>query len=131
GGALLLLCGRYNTFPGTSREYQSCETQPRAHSQTIYISWYTPQAFTVRSDGHGSYTEVVERQAGNPQSLSVYVDASQLRAGWSGVVGNTADATIQGKTPAVRAAAFARLLDNATLVFEGPLTQNQTVTYHF
>jgi Protein of unknown function (DUF4012) len=131
GGALLLLCGRYNTFPGTGLEYQSCETEPRAHSQTIYITWYTPRAFAVRADGHGSYTEVVEHQAGNPQSLAVYVDASLLRAGGSGVSGITPDATIQGKTPAARAAAFAALLGNATLVFEGPLSQNQTVTYHF
>ncbi|HEU4782218.1 MAG TPA: hypothetical protein VFS83_02650, partial [Ktedonobacterales bacterium] len=131
GGALLLLCGRYNTFPGTGPEYQSCETEPRAHSQTIYISWYTPRAFTVRSDGHGTYTEVVEHQAGNPQSLAVYVDASQLRAGWSGASANTPDATTQGKTPEARAAAFAALLGNATLAFAGPLAQNQTVTYHF
>ncbi len=131
GGALLLLCGRYNTFPGTGREYQSCETEPRAHSQTIYISWYTPRALTVRADGHGTYTEVVEHQAGNPQSLAVYVDASLLRMGWSGAPANTPDATIQGKTPEARAAAFAALLGNATLVFAGPLTQNQTVTYRF
>src|SRR5690348_5729032 len=131
GGALLLLCGRYNTFPGIGSEYQSCETEPRAHSQTIYISWYTPQAFTVHADGHGSYTEVVERQAGNPQSLAVYVDASLLRTGWSGAPGNMTDGTIQGKTPGARAAAFAALLGNAALVFAGPLTQNQTVTYRF
>ncbi|HEX5548447.1 MAG TPA: hypothetical protein VFX24_13630, partial [Ktedonobacterales bacterium] len=131
GGALLLLCGRYNTFTGTGPEYQSCETEPRAHSQTIYISWYTPRAFAVRADGHGTYTEVVEHQAGNPQSLAVYVDASLLRTGWSGAASNTADATIQGKTPEARATAFAELLGNATLVFAGPLTQNQTVTYRF
>jgi hypothetical protein len=131
GGALLLLCGRYSSFPGTGPEYQSCETEPRAHSQTIYISWYTPRAFDVRADGHGTYTEVVEHQAGNPQSLAVYVDASQLRAGWSGALANTPDATIQGKTPEARAAAFAALLGNATLVFAGPLSENQTVTYHF
>lgn len=131
GGALLLLCGRYSAFPGTGPEYQSCETEPRAHSQTIYISWYTPRALTVGADGHGSYTEVVERQAGNSQSLAVYVDASQLRAGWSGVSEIAPDMTTQGKTPAARAAAFATLLGNATLVFAGPLAQNQTVTYHF
>ncbi len=131
GGALLLLCGRYSAFPGTGPEYQNCETEPRAHSQTIYISWYTPQAFTVRADGHVAYTEVVERQAGNPQSLAVYVDASLLRTGWSGALGNTPDETIRGATSEARATAFAALLDNATLVFAGPLTQNQTVTYHF
>ena len=131
GGALLLLCGRYNTFPGTGPEYQSCETEPRAHSQTIYISWYTPRAFAVRADGHGTYTELVEHQAGNPQSLAVYVDASQLRTGWSGAPAITPDETVQGKTPEARAAAFAALLGNATLAFEGPLSQNQTVTYHF
>jgi hypothetical protein len=131
GGALLLLCGRYNTFPGTGPEYQSCETEPRAHSQTIYISWYTPRAFAVRADGHGSYTEVVEHQAGNPQSLAVYVDASQLHTGGSGALGNIPDATVLGKTPEARAAAFAALLGSAALVFEGPLAQDQTVTYHF
>ncbi|HEY7341707.1 MAG TPA: DUF4012 domain-containing protein [Ktedonobacterales bacterium] len=131
GGALLLLCGRYSTFPGTGPEYQSCETEPRAHSQTIYISWHTPRAFTVRPDGHGSYTEVIEHQAGNPQSLAVYVDAGLLRTGWSGAAASTPDGTIQGKTPGARATAFAALLGNATLVFAGPLTHNQTVTYHF
>jgi hypothetical protein len=85
----------------------------------------------VRADGHGTYTELVEHQAGNPQSLAVYVDTSQLRAGWAGATANTPDETVQGKTPEARAAAFAALLGNATLAFEGPLSQNQTVTYHF
>jgi len=44
--------------------------------------------------------------------------------------GNTPDGTIQGKTPGARATAFAALLGNATLVLAGPLTQNQTATYH-
>ena len=56
---------------------------------------------------------------------------SQLRTGWSGAPAITPDETVQGKTPEARAAAFAALLGNATLAFEGPLSQNQTVTYHF
>lgn len=131
GGALLVLCGRYDTFTNTDHEYRSCETEPEAHTQTIYISWYTQNAFTPRADGHGSYAEVVEHQAGNSQALTVYVDTSQLRATQERVGATTPDYTIQGDTSAARDAAFAALLNKVTVVYNGPLIQDLTVAYKF
>jgi Protein of unknown function (DUF4012) len=131
GGALLVLCGQYSTFRSTSLEYPSCEKTPKAHTQTIYISWYTPNAYTQQADGHGTYTEVVEQQAGNTQSLTVTIDMSQLRAAQPAMPGASADAIVTGATPTIRAAAFARLLDRSVKIFAGPLDHDQTVSFGF
>lgn len=131
GGALLVLCGQYSTFVGTGREYQSCEKTPKAHSQTIYISWYTPNAFAPQTNGHGSYTEVVEHQAGNPQWLTVYVDTSQLQTASPALASTTPDMIIAGSTPKARNSAFALLVAHTTKVFDQALTQDQTVMFNF
>lgn len=131
GGALLVLCGQYDTFINTSREYASCEAHPKPHSQTIYISWYTPNAFTPRPDGHGSYTEMVQHQAGNKQRLTVYVDTSQLHSPQPAGADAVSDPVIAASTPTARDSAFAALLGQARRVFNGPLDQDQTVTFNF
>lgn len=85
-----------------------------ARTQNIYITYYTPHAFTMDADGHGTYTELVEKQAGASDfltgvgnTLTVYVDTSQLRAkhpniGTDPTINNETQwaALIQGKKPA-------------------------------
>ncbi|HEV2459513.1 MAG TPA: hypothetical protein VGS80_14240, partial [Ktedonobacterales bacterium] len=68
-------------------DFQTCYTAPITRTQNIYIEWYTPNAFTIDASGHGTYTELVEKQAGSGDFLlgvgdylTVYVDTSQLHA---------------------------------------------------
>ncbi len=85
---------------------------PIARTQNIYIEWYTPHAFTIGADGHGTYTELVEKQPGSADFatgvgdyLTVYVDTSLLhrRSGFTGdaTITSTAQwaALIAGKKP--------------------------------
>ena len=62
-------------------------------SQTIYLDWYTPHAYAVDANGHGTYTELVEKQPGSADYLTVYVDASQVHAA-APDTGTLADATL-------------------------------------
>ena len=70
---------------------------PPSRTENIYIEWYTPHAFTIGTDGHGTYTELVEKQPGSADFaigvgdyLTVYVDTSLLH----GKSGFTGDPTI-------------------------------------
>jgi hypothetical protein len=55
------------------------ETLP-SHTQVIYIDFYTPHAFTMDANRHGTYSEVVEKQSGSVDYLTVYVNTSQVHA---------------------------------------------------
>ncbi len=57
-----------------------CLNQPVMRSQTIFLDWYTPHAYTKDASGHGTYTELVQKQPGSVDYLTVYVDASQVGA---------------------------------------------------
>lgn len=101
-----------------------CKTAHVNH-QVIDVEWYTPHAWTPSGNGHGTYTELVEKQAGtqgihgSTVTLSVYLDTSQLsstdaiRTDWT-------DATL-------RVAA----LGGARQIFAQSLESDQTIAANF
>jgi hypothetical protein len=130
-GNLLVLCGDTPTFVDTGVEYNACEHHPQPHTQTIYITWYTPNAFTMDASGHGTYSMLVERQAGSKDSLTVYVSTAQLQKAQPSPNGNTPDLTVKGDNDGARQAYFAQLIKGAKKVYNGPLDQNRTITVQF
>ncbi|WIG58113.1 MAG: hypothetical protein OJF49_000858 [Ktedonobacterales bacterium] len=124
----------FSTWQGTGPggDYdQGCPFNASPHTQNIYITWYTPHAFTMDANGHGTYTELVEKQAGSGDFLlklgnylTVYVDTSQLHAknpNLDNVTITSEDqwaALLQGKKPL-------KGYDNL------PLDQNTVVTFGF
>ena len=110
-GTLLVQCGpsqNPNDYSANS-DRPACDKNLYKHTQTIYIEWYTPHAFTMDAHGHGTYSELAEKQAGSVDSVTVYVDTSQLHA-WQPQLGDYTfsqggaddafSALIQGKKPA-------------------------------
>jgi len=110
-GAVTVNCGPNPSLVATNTPADSsaCQTSPTSNTQTIYLEWYTPHAFTMGSDGHGTYSELVEEQPGRGDFLlgvgdylTVYVDTSQLHSsnssvdttpivdesGWTALIGN-------------------------------------------
>jgi hypothetical protein len=99
-GELTINCDTPGLLPGTSAALQWSGTSkpdkqncfanasvPQAYTQTINIEWYTPHAFTMDADGHGTYSELIQEQPGSGDFLlgsgdylSVYVDTSQLHS---------------------------------------------------
>jgi hypothetical protein len=88
-GALTVNCGPSADLlaTNTAADSTACQNNPTPHTQTIYLEWYTPHAFTPQADGHGTYSEVVEEQPGSGDfllgigdRLTVYVDTSQLHS---------------------------------------------------
>ncbi len=108
---------------------QSCNLNPNTNHQVIDVEWYTPNAWTPSGNGHGVYTEMVEKQAGtdgpptktNPSgsvvTVQVYVDTGLLHQ--SNVQGiDWTDATLRAEG-----------LKHAKQVFNGPLASDATVSY--
>jgi hypothetical protein len=86
-GALTVNCGPNQGWQNYGLDSTACQNSPTPNTQTIYLEWYTPHAFTPQADGHGTYSEVVEEQPGSGDfllgigdRLTVYVDTSQLHA---------------------------------------------------
>jgi hypothetical protein len=117
-GPLLVMCGStaqtdWGSYNAHMQEYTECESSPQSHTQTIFLSWYTPHAYTVDASGHGTYTELVEKQAGDQPTLAVYVTR-----------GN-----ISGPQQITDLGTFNDLAAKAQQAFKGPLIQNQIVSY--
>ncbi|HEY8324070.1 MAG TPA: hypothetical protein VIG77_06225, partial [Ktedonobacterales bacterium] len=117
-GPLLVMCGStqqtdWGSYNAHVQEYTDCESSPQSHTQTIFLSWYTPHAYTVDASGHGTYTELVEKQAGDQPTLAVYVTR-----------GN-----ISGPQQITDLGTFNDLAAKAQQAFKGPLIQNQIVSY--
>ena len=90
------MCGSVTNYVDfdSGREKKECDTNDYKndvkHTQNVYLSWYTPNAYTRDANGHGSYSLLVQKQAGtqvylNGQSTSsttvtVYVDTSKVNA---------------------------------------------------
>jgi hypothetical protein len=143
-GPLLLSCGPAMPMTDTvettadfnqwnsNNDVTGCDTQPITRSQNIYIEWYTPHAFTMDASGHGTYTELVEKQAGSADFLqgvgdylTVYVDTSQLHASHPQV----GQITIGGADPDGQ---FAALIKGHTpLINNQQIQSNVTVSYDF
>lgn len=118
-GPLLVLCGSsqqgdWGSFSNAQEKYD-CGQPQVAHTQNIFISWYTPHAYTVGANGHGTYTELVEKQAGDQPQLSVYVTRGNL----------------DGPQVVTDLGTFSSLIANAQKVFGGPLSKNELVSYSF
>jgi uncharacterized protein DUF4012 len=118
-GSLLVMCGAipqenigaYDSGP----EYQACETSPQPHTQTIFISWYTPHAYTIGTDGHGTYSELVEKQAGGVTHLTVYITRGSLPQHQKIIDLDT----------------FTAQASRMQKIFDGALAQNQVVHFSF
>lgn len=80
-GAVFLRCGASPSYSQVdiATEHQQCTDNSQPHTQTIYIEWYTPHAFTRDANGHGTYTMTVEKQPGAVDHLTVYID-NQINA---------------------------------------------------
>ncbi len=118
-GPLLVMCGSipqgdWNDYQAT-QESADCGSPQAPHTQTIFISWYTPHAYTVDASGHGTYSELVEKQAGDAPHLSVYVTRG----------------AINGPQTISDLGTFNGLTAKAQKVFDGTLTKNQIVSYSF
>jgi hypothetical protein len=123
-GALLVMCGSLpqNEISAygvgahdANGEYTDCTTNPQPHTQNIFISWYTPNAYTVDANGHGTYTELIEKQAGDIPNLMVYVSRGSLRG--PQIISDTDT--------------FSSLIAHTKSIFNGPLAQNETISYSF
>lgn len=135
-GRIVMPCSQYPDgtpfFNATPESAYPCVTNFTSH-QVINIEWYTPDAWTPAAAGHGTYSELIEKQPGteivrkvgngfapgSTVTASVFVDTSQLRAGQSDSIDWT-DATL-------RAAG----LKGAKKAFDGQLDANTTVTFSF
>jgi hypothetical protein len=82
--------------------------QMPTHTQVIYIDFYTPHAFTMDASGHGTYSELVEKQSGSNDFLTVYVNTSQLHAA-SPHTGTVGDGTLTITTEDQFSALIAKL----------------------
>ena len=121
-GALTVLCGPYSHVSQINASTQviedsTCDTpQATPHTTNIFLSWYTPHAATVDPSGHGTWSELVERQAGSNSQLTVYIANNHSVSAGNQV---TDDATFQS------------LLQSAKKIYDQPLAANTTVTYSF
>src|SRR5262249_50238274 len=127
-GALSVNCGptQGEQYTSGSPDSYACQNAPTPQTQTIYLEWYTPHAFTPQATGHGTYSEVVEEQPGSGDFLlgigdylTVYVDTSQL---------HSATPTL-ASTPVTDDAGFQQLIANLHTVHgfnHVPLNQDMT-----
>jgi hypothetical protein len=111
--------------PGSYGVTNTCNADAHTNFKTFDIEWYTPNAWTPGANGHGTYSELVEKQAGTEDShgstvtVTVYVDLSQLHSSRAGA-GDWTD-------PDLRAAA----LKGAKKAFDAKLEGNTVVTFSF
>ncbi len=150
-GGLLVMCGTATNYVDfdSGREKKECDSNnfknAVKHTQNVYVSWYTPNAYTRDANGHGSYSLLVQKQAGtqvylNGQSTSsttvtVYVDTSKVNA--QSVDLPTNDATlVTGDSTQLRSQrdnAFNKLTQQQGLQkpFDGPLTSDTSIAVGF
>jgi uncharacterized protein DUF4012 len=150
-GGLLVMCGKainYVDFD-SGVEKKECDSNnfkdAVKHTQNVYLTWYTPNAYTRDANGHGSYSLFVQKQAGtqvylNGQStssttLTVYVDTSKVNAQSGDLPTN--DATlVTGDSTQLRSQrdnAFNKLTQQQGLQkpFDGPLTSDVSIAMGF
>jgi hypothetical protein len=150
-GGLLVMCGTVTNYVDfdSGRERKVCESNDFKdsvkHTQNVYLSWYTPNAYTRDANGHGSYSLLVQKQAGtqvylNGQNTSsttvtVYVDTSKVNAQSADLPTN--DATlVTGDSTLLRSQrddAFSRLTQQQGLQkpFDGPLLSDTSIAVTF
>ncbi len=132
-GPVLVTCGgvtNFSTYDPTA-ELATCRAHPGPQTLNIYLTWYTPQAFTLDARGHGTYTEQVEKQPGSVDSLAVYVVTTWLRGPSASASAWLADVPHWSEDATARDAAFADLVAGARRIASGPLSADTTITYRF
>jgi hypothetical protein len=103
----------------------TCNGAAATNFKTFSIEWYTPNAWTPGANGHGTYSELVEKQPGTEDShgstvtVTVYVDTSQLRAAQPGA-GDWTDSNLR-----------AQALKGAKKAFDGKLEGDTVVSFNF
>ncbi|HEX6123660.1 MAG TPA: DUF4012 domain-containing protein, partial [Ktedonobacterales bacterium] len=131
-GPVLVTCGGVTDFSryDPRQELALCQSHPTPQTITIYVTWLTPHAFTLDANGHGTYTELVEKQPGSVNHLRVYISTSAL----SGLAAPSAlqrqAARLATLSAPQREARFAALLLSASPVYDAPLLTDTTITYH-
>jgi hypothetical protein len=115
----------YSLLPQIASSGQpACNLDPATNHQTINVEWYTPNAWTPTGSGHGTYSEVAQKQSGTESAqgsvvkASVYVDTSQLHA---------AQQSVDWTNATLRAGA----MQHATKVFDQLLEGDTTISYAF
>jgi Protein of unknown function (DUF4012) len=104
----------------SAQDNADCTNAPQPHSQTVYVSWYTPHAYAVRAGGGGTYSEMIQKQPGTTLSLPNGQHGSQVQLA---VYVSTSQAA------ATDDQAFAQLLAGATRIYDAPLLADTTVHY--
>lgn len=132
-GPILVPCGTEGRliYYNSVQDYTACDTHPTPHTRDIYITWYTPHAVALTASGHGTYTELVQKQPGSNDSLTVYVAA--LAA--SGAAEQAQQVAIELTNPvlnaAERAAIFASVVSSARRIYAAPLARDTTINVRF
>ncbi|HLY31663.1 MAG TPA: hypothetical protein VKQ36_11580, partial [Ktedonobacterales bacterium] len=117
-GAITLLCGKppfVGNLTNQQDENAQCDTNPQPHTVNIFLAWYTPHAYTTDAQGHIHYSELIERQPGANDTLTVYI--TRANSASSAVVTDPAT--------------FASLLQGAKKIYDQPLDTNTSLTYTF
>jgi len=150
-GGLHVMCGTATNYADfdSGREKKECDSNgfknAIKHTQNVYVSWYTPNAYTRDANGHGSYSLLVQKQAGtqvylngqntSSTTLTVYVDTSKVNAQSADLPTN--DATlVTGDSTQLRSqrdTAFNKLTQQQGLQkpFDGPLTSDTSIAVGF
>jgi hypothetical protein len=130
-GPLLVTCGGMTNVsqydPG--RELEACQSNPTAQTVTLYLSWLTPHAFTLDAKGHGTYSELVEKQPGSVDHLTAYISTGALSTSAPSDVLAQAQ-QLSAMDAATRDVTYEAQLASAHQVFDAPLAQDTTITYH-
>ena len=117
-GPVTVLCGEYasviNIYSGMTED-ADCISHSIPHTVNIFLSWYSPNAYMANANGHGTYSELIEKQPGANDTLTVYIAS-----------GHNTSPTVVSDT-----GTFASLLQGAKKVYDKPLTTNTPITYSF
>jgi hypothetical protein len=100
-----------------AQDYADCITNPQPHTQTIYINWVTPHAY---SPGAGDYAELIQKQPGTTLALANGQQGSQVQL---------AVYISKSQQTALTDEAFDQLLAGATRIYDAPLVSDTLVRY--
>lgn len=99
-----------------AQDYAQCTTAPQPHTQTTYITWVTPHAYS----GSGDYTELIQKQPGTTLALANGQQGSQVQL---------AVYVSKSQQTALTDQDFDQLLAGATRIYAAPLVSDTLVRY--
>ena len=129
---------------GDGTAYNQCKA-PDPHSpawncapqvRDTFVTWYTPNAWTTTSHGQ-RYALLVQRQPGSVATLTVQIDATHLQdqAGAAALISaanqnyDRPSATAPTGFLAATNANWESLVAHTTTIFNGPLSQDEALTW--